>query len=378
MPDVAAILKERRELLGLTLKEVAKLAGFRYLQTLHKIENGARAIKVDELSALARVYSLDINLLLLGEKATSDYEVFWRADPNPPLDRSCEQKFRLYFDRYIHLEKILGKTKAETGFPHFEFERMNLKTAGVLGGKYSELLKLGDRPALSLASILEKEYNTPIFFLSLPNDSSAISLISNGRSAICVNQTEAPWRRSFDIAHELFHIIYKKSISEECGTTDTTLYEKLANAFASALLLPKDSLEREINQRADKNTPFTISILVVVARDLGVSLAALIWRLVNLGYMKRSIAKKILLSDAVKNIDKEARKNESWSIPHISQQYLYMVFEAVNQSLMSKIRGAEYIDVSVGLLEEIFSKAGLVLEEDLIEEEPEFEINLRC
>jgi hypothetical protein len=41
-----------------------------------------------------------------------------------------------------------------------------------------------------------------------------------------------------------------------------------------------------------------------------------------------------------------------------------MVFEAVNRGQMSQMRAAEYLDISVGKLEETFSNAGLVLKDE--------------
>ncbi|MCK4672706.1 hypothetical protein KAT67_01855, partial [candidate division WOR-3 bacterium] len=80
--------------------------------------------------------------------------------------------------------------------------------------------------------------------------------------------------------------------------------------------------------------------------------------------LKKSLAKATLNSEDIKKHNRDLRKKESRDIPHISQKYVCMVFEAVNQGLMSQMRAAEYLDIPVSKLEEMFLNAGLVLKEE--------------
>ena len=363
MGKIAKKLKDLRISRGLTLEQAAKLACFRNFQTLSKIEKGTRNVKAEEFVSLAKAYSFDINFFLLDEPKPSEMRIFWRSDPNPPEDKSAQAKFNMFFERYIHLRRLLELSTSNVDLPIKRINDTNLKNADSLGEDYSRLLKLGDRPALSLVSILENEYNLPIFYLPLPEGASAISLITDDNAAICVNSNDAPWRQRFDIAHELFHIIYKKSISDKCGENETNLFEKCANAFASAILLPKSALDKEIDVRREKEK-IGIATLIAMACDFGVSLSALLWRLVNIRRLKKDLAEKILGSEGIKEYDKNLRKKERRDIPHISQKYVCMVFEAVNQGVMSQMRAAEYLDIPVSKLEEMFVNASLILKEE--------------
>jgi len=357
MTNIAKKLKDLRVSQGLTLEQAAKSAGFRNFQTLSKIENSTRQIRAEELVALAKTYSFDINFFLLDEPKPKDVRIFWRSNPNPPVDKSAQAKFSLFFERYLYLIKILELSDSNLSLPIQPIDEMNLTSADNLGERYAGLLKLGDRPALSLGSILENQHNLPIFYIPLPEGASAISLMANGNAAICVNVNDVPWRQRFDIAHELFHVIYKKSISDACG--------KCANAFAAALLLPKNALEKEIDIRRKKEK-FGIATLIAIACDFGVSLPALVWRLVNIRRLKKNLAKEILDSDTVKEYDKNLRKHEIKKKTQIfiSHKYLCMIFEAVNKGLMSQARAAQYLDLPVSRVESVFLNAGLVLKEE--------------
>jgi Zn-dependent peptidase ImmA (M78 family) len=147
-----------------------------------------------------------------------------------------------------------------------------------------------------------------------------------------------------------------------CGTSDNLIQEKFANAFASAFLLPKDSLFKDIKRRKGKGQ-ITLNDLMILACEYEVSLAALLWRLVNLGKLDRKNADKVLSSSVVREYDKQIRKSKSWKTPHISQKYLCMVFEGVSLGLLSKMRAAEYLEVGVIELEDVFLKAGLKMQE---------------
>jgi Zn-dependent peptidase ImmA (M78 family) len=268
----------------------------------------------------------------------------------------------MFFERYTNLIKLLNLPDAKLDLPHIDLHGVTLRNAGRYGESYSEKLGLSSHPALLLTSILEKECGLPIFYLELPDGASAISLISNGSAAICVNSRDTPWRQRFDIAHEMFHIIHQSANTTACGTSDDQYIEKLANAFAAGLLLPQRMIENEIDILR-KAGNIDIVALVAMACNMGVSLPALIWRLVNIRRMKPITAENILRSDAVKEHDKTLRRKEYTNSPHISQRYVSMVFEAMGRGVMSRMRAAEYLDVPYIKLDDVLRSEGLTYNE---------------
>lgn len=361
MPDLGKRLQQKRQALGLKLEEAAKLAGFKSLQTLSKIEHSKRTVKANELAALARAYAFDLNLFLLAESPAKDAKIFWRAEKKSSNANRFESKAKMLFDRYLHLQELLGYETDGTKLSTITRQLTSIDAAAEEGENYSNSLRLGDRPALTFKRILEEEYTLPIFFMEMPNNASAISILSPNYAAICVNSHDAPWRRNFDIAHELFHIIYRQATPVECGVSDNRTSERYANAFASAFLLPRSSLEKEIGRRKERSK-LNITDLIVLACDYDVSLDALLWRLVNLDYIDRKQVDTVLSIDAVKDHYKGLRKSKADKTPHISEKYVCMVFEAVSQGIMSEMRAAEYLEVLVGEVDNIFTEAGLIWE----------------
>ncbi|MCL0048465.1 ImmA/IrrE family metallo-endopeptidase [Dehalococcoidia bacterium] len=111
-----------------------------------------------------------------------------------------------------------------------------------------------------------------------------------------MNSVEAPWRRNFNFAQEVFHLLTWTSIPPERMIEDPAFrdrIESLANAFASSLLLPGDAVSIAI-ERHLKDGKIYRADLVENAREFDVSTVALLYRLLNLGYFDREAVERLL------------------------------------------------------------------------------------
>jgi len=356
-------LRETRRSIEMTLKEAAKKAGFRNYQTLAKIEDGKRSVKAMELAILADIYARDISFFLSPSPARYSFSISWRKSKETKKLPIIEQTLKTLLERYLSLEEKFGMKERRPSLPLIVKKHLSYESAAELGEECAKFLGLGKRPALSLSYTLEKDRNIPVFYLKLPGGTSAATISSNDISAICINSNEAPWRRNFDIAHEFFHIIYPSKSDSSCGLNDTTNIEKWANAFASGLLLPTDVVQKFFNRFRTKKE-LTVLNLVMGANDLGVSTAALVWRIVNLGWIKRIDAEELLQSDILKAQDREIRSQISWESPHLSNHFVSMVFKAVSEGLLSRAKAAEYLMINLANLDTVFLKEGFYTDED--------------
>ena len=356
-------LKEARRGVEMTLKDAAKLAGFKHYQTLAKIEDGKRSIKAVELAKLADIYARDISFFLLDHPGRFAFDISWRRSSKKAKFSKDEQKLKTLLERYLSLEKKLHLESSIPNLPLVEKRQLSYEVAAEFGEKYSKLLGLGKRPANSLSDILEKEVRIPIFYLELPEGASAATIHVNGTHAICINSNEAPWRRNFNLAHEFFHIAFPSQRASSCGLDDTTNVEKWANSFASGLLLPAEEVQKFMT-KFKKKGKLPVFNIAMEARDFCISTAALIWRIVNLGWIKRADAEELLLSEVLKEKDREIRSAIPWKSPHLSHRFVSMVFKAISDGLLSRARAAEYLMVNLAELDEVFLKEGLYPDED--------------
>jgi Zn-dependent peptidase ImmA (M78 family) len=138
----------------------------------------------------------------------------------------------------------------------------------------------------------------------LGDDVSGVLVISDGKGVIGYNSTHSLARRRFTIAHECGHyemhrddgqlFIDKRYIDKQYfiafrdgrSSTGEDKQEREANAFAAALLMPENILQREIEKRyfdlADESTLDDLAELFQVSQQ------AMMYRLLNLGILQIS------------------------------------------------------------------------------------------
>jgi Zn-dependent peptidase ImmA (M78 family) len=132
--------------------------------------------------------------------------------------------------------------------------------------------------------------------MDLGKKGSAACVMGEFGPAILMNKSEAPWRRNYNFAHELFHLIAWESLSPDFLTSDEKIWgkvEQVAEVFASNLLLPADLVLNAFNEKVSNNKIYYID-LVGIARDFDVSTSALLYRLLNLGQVDKKTVEKLL------------------------------------------------------------------------------------
>ncbi|MEJ2080561.1 MAG: ImmA/IrrE family metallo-endopeptidase [Acidobacteriota bacterium] len=146
-------------------------------------------------------------------------------------------------------------------------------------------LQLGDFPGLTLLTALEEVCGVKVLHLSFQPTGTAAFVVSESFGAgILLNSENTRWRRNFDLAHELFHLLTWRQFRER-GSSDSLdeggKEEQLADCFASALLIPEEPLRNLMEQfKGARGIP--ISSVFDVARRFDVSTEALLWRIHNL------------------------------------------------------------------------------------------------
>lgn len=361
-------LKLVREKLGLTLEKVAAKLEFENYQTLSAIENGLRNIKAEELARLSKIYFRDITFFLnLDEEEETNDLVFWRECKNMGQAKEKEQEFRKYCYNYYELEKKLG-------LPYqCKLNPLDLKADDFDYGKIEEiaeqnlnLMQLGSRPACSLRKILEEKYNLKILYYDLGNCGSAASSVGNFGAAVLINSSEPLWRRNFDLAHELFHILtWKIFRHDDVHTKDNekSLVEKWADAFAASLLMPATEIPKEFKARLDQEGKISLVDVISIAKEFEVSTVALMWRLVTLSLLSRNTVEKVLALHEFVEIDRVERINHNKTAPDFSEKYVSLAFQAHAKDLISKGKLAEFLNITIGDVSKKLAGYGYCLEE---------------
>jgi Zn-dependent peptidase ImmA (M78 family)/DNA-binding XRE family transcriptional regulator len=367
-------LKKVRDTLGFTQKEVSDMMGFNDYQTLSSIEDGSRKLKATELARLAKIYLRDISYFLTPRQEEANVVVLWRAYSGDNACKLKEQEFVKYCDNYYDLEERLGLDH-RFSLPQLDnltADDFNYEKIREIATEYYNQMLLGSRPACVLEKVLEEKYNIKILYLDLGRSGSAASAIGKFGAAILTNANEVSWRKNFNIAHELFHIITWKIFDYKRIHVDDNakpLIEKWADAFASNLLLPQEEITREFENRI-KDGKISLLDLIGIAREFIVSIDAFLWRLVTLKLIGHNEAKELLESNKVRELDTIKRlADHKEAMPCISIRYLNLAFKAYQNGFISRGKLAEYLNIDRNDVGKMLRQYGGYAEEETYNEE---------
>ncbi len=345
---------------GLTQTELANEMGFKSKETISQIERGDRDLKAWELAQLANLLSVEMNELLRSEERQPDPIVLWREVPKNKKKLS-EAAFIKRCQDYALLEQLSGiQIGRELPQKKTSIESISYEEANVLANEIRREFNLGGRPAREIEKTLENGYGVKIWHSEL-DEGSAASTIGPFGYAILMNSNEAPWRRNYNFAHELFHLITWESIPPKIikkKTENWEYIEKIANVFASTLLLPADAVTEEFERNITDNK-LAYGDLIGIARNFDVSTEALLYRLVNLKRLDKKNVEDLLSDRLFRDIDRATMAPNWWEPPEIPERFVRLAFIAYQKGRLSKSKFAEFLDTSLIDLPQTLQNYGL-------------------
>jgi len=352
MEELQKIIGERirllRKKLGITQRAFAEQVGFSAHQIVSEIERGGRDVKAWELVRIADALHTEVRYLIAGDEPAPAH-VLWRDYPEEGA-AAIEASFLKSCRQYHGLESLLGITpKHDLPKVELDPETASYGDARVAAKKVADALDLGGRPAASLIAILEGDYSVKIWYKDLGEAGSAASAMGDFGYGILMHREQAPWRRNFSFAHELFHLITRATISKESVGDNQALIDKverLANEFAANLLLPADVLDVEIEARV-KDGKISYDDLVELARDFDVSTEALLWRMVHFRILTADRVRAVLNDPNFRSIDRSTMP-ANWQQPApLPERFVRLAFLAYKRAKLSRARLAQLLETSL-------------------------------
>lgn len=357
-----------RRAAGFSISEAAQKLGFKNYQTLSAIEKGGRKINAHELIIIARLYGRSLDYFLESDFAP-DPVPLWRKTAETDANR-VQRQFLSFLEKYTNLEHLLGLKRKwkdiQKNYDRDDFSVDGFERADKLGAEIHNFLDLGSRPSSNLLYVLENKLRFKILHIPLGDGVSGASIVDNTLGVgILINANDAPWRRNFDLAHELFHIITWNVFSpKEIGNGQKkTRPEQYADIFASSLLLPEAHLLDILKETVTDNKVRLIDI-IELAKDFSVSTEAVLWRLVNLKILKRSQAQKFLDNPDFRNLDRNMRirlydRDRPSKFP---SRFISLTCRCLMEGKLSRGRFAEYLEIDRVEIDDYLNDAGFVEE----------------
>jgi Zn-dependent peptidase ImmA (M78 family)/DNA-binding XRE family transcriptional regulator len=184
---------------------------------------------------------------------------------------------------------------------------------------------LGEAPIGNLVHLLEAK-GIRIYSLAIEaREVDAFSVWHRERPFVFLNTIKSAEHSRFDAAHELGHLVRDRH-SMLHGEAHSPNMEREANAFASAFLMPKASV------LARKVSLLTMERLIQLKQNWGVSLAALAFRMNQLGLFSEWAYRNLCIQIAKNGY----RTSEPNPIRHEVSQILRKVFDALRADGLSR------------------------------------------
>ena len=361
-------IREAREQCGLSQEGLANLMGWKSHASIVAIESGNQEVKTWELLKFASIMKVSPESLYSQEVAVNSNAmpvILWRnraVDSSTVLQEErdviqhCEDYrliIRLIEESTSHLKQLPNE--------NCDIVTIDAAWANLLAERMHRDLNLGDYPADLLAKRLEEDYGVLLMTTQLENGSAACCRGEWG-AAIVLNGNEVPWRQTFNIAHELFHLItWSPGLIAQVQSNEVLFNknEKLANAFAAALLMPQQMIDMDV-----RGNKLSYSFVVALARKYRVSTSAMLWRLYYLRVISRESVDLAHADEDFKQLDHATFKDAYRTIQPFDNRFLRLVYLAHEKGKLSKGRLARMLNVKLRDVNQYLADRGLYLTHD--------------
>jgi XRE family transcriptional regulator, fatty acid utilization regulator len=357
-------LKALREERDLSQDDVARMLGIENRQSVAQIEAGARRLSADELVNAVEAFDVPLDYFTNPFLITGEARFSWRR-AELPLDalNAFELKAGEWIGAYRELSVQQG-VKFSLLLPRLGITAdSSFEEASEDGERIARELGLGEVPSRRLAAVIEDRLSTLVLNVDAADGISGAACLVRDLGAVLINRNEPEGRRSFDLAHELFHILTWDAMPPERldGTGHTRAQkrvEQLADSFASALLMPREVLARFGDPEDD-----IVAWLNRTATQLGVSAVALKWRLVTIGKLDRQVASAIE-DEALRNNGQGSDQVHELPL-RFGKRFIEVVANAISKGHLSVRRAAKLLDMSIDDLAELCRAYGIAPPFDL-------------
>lgn len=273
----AARLKAIRTAHGLTLDELsAAMGGVVTKQALSKYERGASAPTPRVLVALAKALSVKA-IELIADPAVDVRIVAFRKRASFPkgTQHALESQVALGLERRVELQELIGQRCAgDVPLQAYAVGSLNDVEAAAEGLRHH--WHLGRDPLGQMVDVLE-DHCFHVVGVDAPEKFDGMSAVAEVAghpvaAAVVTCNGVCGERQRLSLGHELGHLVLSPSENVD--------EEKAAYRFGAAFLAPRETLLGDVGPR---RTDITSDELFILKQRFGMSVAALLYRLRDLG-----------------------------------------------------------------------------------------------
>ena len=345
-------LKLARKRSGLSLRALsAAMGGIISAQAIGKYERAEMMPSSTVAIALADALDVPLTYLLSPSKVSLESVEFRKLSSTSARERATvEAEVLDHVDRYLQVEEILGldigEQDRQDGAP---YRITTLEDAEMAADSVRKAWNLGGGPIPEITELME-EHRIKVFQLSLPGSVDGLSCrvrrLGGDDVRVVVCSTGKSFERErFTIAHELGHLVLDMA--------PTMQEEKACHRFAGAFLVPGSDLIREVGRRRFN---FGIGELIEIKHMFGISAAALVMRMRDLGIITEATLRKIF-----GGIGSNWRTEEPSPLERTESatRFRRLCLRALAENEISESKAAELLRLRVSEIETIMAGAAV-------------------
>ncbi|MGE4449563.1 ImmA/IrrE family metallo-endopeptidase [Oryzomicrobium sp.] len=328
-PSQITFARVRRRL---TKAQLAKDLGVTS-RSIQNYESGASAPDPETLAKMAKLLNFPQQFFYIEEKMPTIGE---HAASFRSLSKMTDAMQNCALNAGAIAFKINEWIEKRFNLPQADLPDLSDLTPEEAAATLRRMWGLGNAPIPNLIHLLESKGIRVFSLAEEAREVDAFCTWYDGKPFVFLNTMKSAERSRFDAAHELGHLV-RDVYSMQHGEAHGPEMERQADAFASAFLMPKESVV------ANKPPAFTIKYLMKLKRYWGVSLAALAYRYNTLGQVTEWTYRNLCIEIAKSGY----RTNEPEPMEHESSQLLTKVLDFLHSHNSGRGEIAKNLSISV-------------------------------
>lgn len=336
-------LASARKMIGMSLQNLADSlinTGFSITkQSLSKYEQGIMKPDSSMLIALANILNVTVDFFYyepldkidLGDVKFRKYS----SKINKTQTVAIEEKAKEAISRRLYVSNLLGILPESDKFNFREIkDKLDIEEAAIA---FRNQWNLGNDPIPDVILMLEDHGFWVVDIEAVDGFDGFHSNILGQKIIVLkkLSYNEDQVRKRLTALHELAHAILH--FSPEVTEKDE---EKFCTAFASAVLYPKEKVIKDINPAYFH---FYREELYQLKERWGISVKAIFYRVYDLGIIKESLFKKMMITYNSKFKDGEKKVFTSKERP---TRFTKMIFQGIGMGLISLTDAANMLEIN--------------------------------
>ncbi|MDQ0160729.1 helix-turn-helix domain-containing protein [Alkalibacillus salilacus] len=319
-------LKEARLTRGLTISELAMEIDVSR-QAISQFELGESVPKQETIMNIINTLNFPKSFFFKEYNEQFVGNTFFRANATATKKNKERQYTKTLLAGYIY--DYLSE--------YVELPKLNLPDVSEFNGDWSdeeiedlalrlrEFWEIGNKPISNVVHLFEKN---GIMIFSVDTDSLKVDAFAQHRKGkpfiFLGNDKDSSFRRQFDAAHELGHILMHKTVDnqEVLSKSEFKRMEEQANKFASAFLLPSEAFIKTV-------TSDSLLHFIELKKYWYVSMAAMIYRSYDIGLIDESRYTSLQKQISMKKMRKKEPLDDVFPVQHpvVLNKSIHMLLE---------------------------------------------------